>query len=36
MTTEEVKDQLGDRLAAILEGETGGRNKLVKSAMRAP
>ncbi|GAL27381.1 TsaC protein [Vibrio variabilis] len=27
MTTEEVKDQLGDRLAAILEGETGGRNK---------
>ncbi|USD60419.1 threonylcarbamoyl-AMP synthase [Vibrio sp. SCSIO 43140] len=27
MTTEEVKEQLGDRLVAILEGETGGRNK---------
>lgn len=27
MTTEEVKSQLGDRLAEILDGETGGRNK---------
>ncbi|KOO04948.1 L-threonylcarbamoyladenylate synthase [Vibrio nereis] len=27
MTTAEVKHQLGDRLVAILEGETGGREK---------
>ncbi len=27
MTTEEVKDQLGDKLVAILEGQTGGREK---------
>lgn len=27
MTTNEVKHQLGDRLVAILEGETGGREK---------
>jgi L-threonylcarbamoyladenylate synthase len=27
MTTEEVKNQLGDKLVAILEGETGGRSK---------
>lgn len=27
MTADEVREQLGDKLAAILEGETGGRNK---------
>ncbi|UUM30661.1 L-threonylcarbamoyladenylate synthase [Vibrio japonicus] len=27
MTTEQVEQQLGDRLVAILEGETGGRDK---------
>ena len=27
MTTEEVEDQLGDKLVAILRGATGGRNK---------
>lgn len=27
MTTEEVKVQLGDKLAVVLEGQTGGRNK---------
>ncbi|SEG57879.1 L-threonylcarbamoyladenylate synthase [Vibrio hangzhouensis] len=27
MTTDEVKQQLGDRLTAILEGDTGGRDK---------
>ncbi len=27
MTTQEVEQQLGDRLVAILDGETGGRNK---------
>ncbi len=27
MTTQEVKQQLGDKLVAILEGQTGGRNK---------
>lgn len=27
MTTQEVEQQLGDKLVAILQGETGGRNK---------
>ncbi|EED26711.1 Sua5/YciO/YrdC family protein [Vibrio sp. 16] len=27
MTTEQVYQQLGDKLVAVLEGETGGREK---------